>query len=189
VQQAARLNDDEFLPYLSFFAAFVPRYVRWLHERDAQGARWVAGEAERAVRPDALGGIELYGRIDRIDRHGDGAIELIDYKTGSREGLKEKLREPLEDTQLAFYAALETPQAGGVPLRAMYLALDERKRIEPVPHPEVERDAATLVHELGREFGLLRAGTGLPALGEPPTCDHCEARGLCRRDHWPQGGG
>ena len=31
---------------------------------------------------------------------------LIDYKTGSREKVKQRLAEPLEDAQLAFYAAL-----------------------------------------------------------------------------------
>ena len=30
----------------------------------------------------------------------------------------------------------------------------------------------------------MRDGAALPALGEGPVCDFCEARGLCRRDHW-----
>src|SRR5205085_1545203 len=34
------------------------------------------------------------------------------------------------------------------------------------------------------EFERLRAGAGLAALGEGRVCDYCEARGLCRRDHW-----
>ncbi len=30
----------------------------------------------------------------------------------------------------------------------------------------------------------LRDGAALPPLGEGSACEHCDARGLCRRDHW-----
>jgi ATP-dependent helicase/nuclease subunit B len=30
----------------------------------------------------------------------------------------------------------------------------------------------------------LREGAGLRALGEGSACEYCQARGLCRRDHW-----
>lgn len=31
-----------------------------------------------------LGGVELHGKIDRIDRHADGRVRVLDYKTGDR---------------------------------------------------------------------------------------------------------
>jgi ATP-dependent helicase/nuclease subunit B len=74
-------------------------------------------------------------------------------------------------------------------LQACYLALDDDERIVEVPHADVRHSAEVLVRELGGEFARLRAGAPLPALGEEPTCEHCEARGLCRRDHWPNGAG
>jgi ATP-dependent helicase/nuclease subunit B len=187
VQGEAGLSDEQFLPFAASFARFVPCYLAWLHERDAQGAAWLAGERECSILPPAMGGIELHGVIDRIDRVGDGAaLELIDYKTSSAERLKRKVKEPLEDTQLAFYAALLAPEAGA-PLSACYLPLDEGDTPRPVVHPEVGRSAEVLVRELGGEFARLRAGQALPALGEGEVCERCEARGLCRRDHWPDG--
>ena len=44
--------------------------------------------------------------------------------------------------------------------------------------PEQWRGACLLIEE------RLRAGEPLQALGQGALCDHCEARGLCRRDHW-----
>lgn len=188
-QQALVLPDDEFLPFAASFARFVPRYLEWLHRRDAEGAQWQQGERELRIRPEALGGTELQGVIDRIDAVDQGsALELIDYKTSSLDRLKARVKQPLEDTQLAFYAALLAPQTNS-PLRACYLPLDQSEPIKPIVHAGVQRSAEVLVRELGAEFARLRAGASLPALGEGEVCEHCEARGLCRRDHWPEGGG
>lgn len=175
------LDDADFLPFEAGFIDLVPRYVAWLHERDAQGARFWQGEQEREIAPPEWEGIHLYGRIDRMDQVRGPALELIDYKTGSAAGLKDKLRQPLEDTQLAFYAALVQPETEH-PIQASYLALG--RKIESLPHPEVEGSAGALVAGLGADLARIRRGAGLPALGEVPTCDFCEARGLCRRDHW-----
>jgi ATP-dependent helicase/nuclease subunit B len=174
-------DDADFLPYEAGFADLVPRYIAWLHERDAQGAAFWQGEQEREVAPPGWQGVRLYGRIDRMDHVQGPALELIDYKTGNAAGLKDKLRQPLEDTQLAFYAALVQPETER-PIRASYLALG--RKIESLPHPDVEDTARALVEGVGADLARLRAGAGMPALGEPPTCDFCEARGLCRRDHW-----
>src|SRR5690606_34669726 len=113
------------------------------------GDQWQAGEREARLRTAATGGIELYGVIDRIDRveHG-AALQLIDYKTSSPERLKARVRQPLEDTQLAFYAALLAPEAGR-PLRACYLPLEPSDAIKPIVHDNVQRSAEVLVRELG----------------------------------------
>jgi len=183
-QQAAMgLDDADFLPFGATFARFVPRYVEWLHARDAAGARWQRGEFDAAIRPAQLQGAELYGRIDRIDSLPSGAMQLIDYKTGSVRALLDKVQQPLEDTQLAFYAALMAPQMGD-DLEALYLALDETKGIKEVPHRGVADTAERFVAGLSSDYARLRQGAGLPALGEGSVCDFCAARGLCRRDHW-----
>ena len=183
-QQAQGIVDADFLPFAASFESFAPRYVTWLHARDADGARWLGGETEIVMRDGALGGTELRGIIDRIDERERGAaIELLDYKTGSAAALKEKVKEPLEDTQLAFYAALMRSQTE-LPLTARYLALDGSKGLEEVEHKGVEASAAALVEGLAVDLCRLRAGAGLPALGVGSTCDFCAARGICRRDHW-----
>jgi DNA helicase-2/ATP-dependent DNA helicase PcrA len=47
-----------------------------------------------------IDGIKLYGKIDRIDKHPNGDIEIIDYKTGTP---KEQL-ETDKDAQMTIYA-------------------------------------------------------------------------------------
>jgi ATP-dependent helicase/nuclease subunit B len=187
-RQTQGIVDADFLPYAASFTSLAPRYIAWLHERDAQGARWLRGEDDVSVRPAELEGTELRGIVDRIDewRVGAGAsIELIDYKTGSAASLTEKVRRPLEDTQLAFYAALVRTRTE-LPLRATYLALDGGKGLAEVEHKGVEVSAAMLLGGLAHDLQRLRAGAGLPALGVGSTCEHCAARGICRRDHWAE---
>ena len=183
-READGMVEADFLPFAASFASFAPRYIEWLHERDAAGARWQRGEVAITIAPAELGGIELHGVIDRIDEV-QGGSQLIDYKTGGAAGLKEKVREPLEDTQLAYYAALMRAQTE-LPLTASYLAVDGTKGIDEVPHPDVEASAAALLEGLAHDLRRLRAGAGLPALGEGATCEHCAARGVCRRDHWAE---
>ena len=178
-----RLDAAELLPYRASFESFAPAYLDWLAGRDAEGWRWEAGEADRAVAPPALAPQQLAGRLDRLDRGPAGALQVIDYKTGSLQGLRARVASPLEDTQLAFYAALE-PAA----TTAIYLALDDPKAPVAVEHPEVADSAAALVDGLAGELARLRAGAGLPALGEGRVCETCEARGLCRRDDWAEDG-
>jgi ATP-dependent helicase/nuclease subunit B len=189
VQARMGLDAAAFLPFAASFQRFAPRYVEWLHRRDAQGQQWRTGEADRRVEPAELEGLALRGRIDRIDerREADGRTvrQLVDYKTGSSTGLKQRVAQPLEDTQLAFYAALEL--LGDAPpeaLEALYLAVDDSSGIVEVPHAEVEDTARQLVQELAVELKRIRQGEPLPALGEGSACEHCEMRGLCRRDHW-----
>jgi ATP-dependent helicase/nuclease subunit B len=128
----------------------------------------------------------LHGRIDRIDVCTDAQmVRLIDYKTTSAKALEDKVREPLEDTQLAVYAALQlAQQAEGGSVEACYLALDEADEVVAVSHVGVEDSARELTRQIAAERARIEAGAPLPALGEGQVCDTCEARGLCRRDHW-----
>jgi ATP-dependent helicase/nuclease subunit B len=181
---AGGLDEAAFLPFTASFEVLAPRYVEWLHARERAGAAWADGEIELHAAPPELGGVELAGRIDRIDRvDGGRRLELIDYKTGSSSGLKAKVRERYEDTQLAFYAALVGARSA-LPLRAFYLALDATHGLESHEHPDVAESAAMLVAGVADDLRRLREGAGLPPLGEGSACEYCEARGLCRRDHW-----
>ncbi|RQP22068.1 PD-(D/E)XK nuclease family protein [Piscinibacter terrae] len=187
-QEHMGLDDAAFLPFAATFERFVPRYVQWLHERDEQGASWIDGERDLKASPVQWAGVRMQGRIDRIDSvpGEEGPVtQLIDYKTGSGQALRNLVKTPLEDTQLAFYAALMAQQseAGGA-VSAIYLPLDDSDGIKPIEHPQVEITAQVLVQEIGAELERLRRGARMPALGEGMACEFCEARGLCRKDHW-----
>jgi ATP-dependent helicase/nuclease subunit B len=178
------LDEAAFLPFSASFAVLVPRYVAWLHAREAEGAAWAEGEVELRAAPAALEGVELQGRIDRIDVVDAGArLELIDYKTGSSSRLKEIVRDRFEDTQLAFYAALVGAKSA-LPLRAYYLAMDATRGLDLHEHLDVRTTANALLDGIAEDLRRLRAGAALPPLGEGSACDYCDARGLCRRDHW-----
>ncbi len=172
------------LPYRAAFDTFAGQYLSWLRDHEAEGWRFQSGEAERRCAPPDLDGVVLDGRLDRVDRHADGAAMLIDYKTGQRDKLKKRVGEPLEDTQLAFYAALLTEEAGDAPPRAIYLSLAEREPPKEIEHNDVALSAALLIDGLSADLDALRNGAGAPALGEGDVCRTCEARGLCRRDQW-----
>lgn len=189
VVQSAPNRQAALLPYSAGLDGFARRYVAWLHAQEAAGWRFAAAEVDAQMPALDPSGLRLHGRIDRIDTHaGDAAMRLIDYKTGSRASIRQKVAQPLEDTQLAVYAALQLARAqGDSKLSASYLALDEPDQVVEVEHPEVTRSALELVRALGEERLRIDAGAPLPALGEGQVCETCEARGLCRRDHWAVG--
>lgn len=184
---AGQADEAALLPYTAGFDAFARRYVAWLHGHEREGWRYEAGEVERTVVVDAESdGLGLRGRVDRIDRHAtQAALHVIDYKTGAKDQLTRLVNQPLEDTQLAVYAALlQTSVPPGTALTAAYLALDDANGITEIAHPNVTDTARELVHALVHERQRMLAGAPLPALGQGLVCEFCEARGLCRRDHW-----
>ena len=180
-----RLDAAELLPFQASFEHFVPAYLAWLQGREAQGWLWLDGEKDLTASPPVLFPQVLRGRIDRLDQGPTGAVQILDYKTGSSADLAKRVKTPLEDTQLPFYAALATAdQPEGTALSAAYLALDDAQAPLEIHHPEVANTAAEMVDGLAADFAQLRAGAAMPALGEGRVCETCEARGLCRRDHW-----
>jgi ATP-dependent helicase/nuclease subunit B len=67
---------------------------------------------------------------------------------------------------------------------ALFLAL-ERDGVSAVELKNDVRDLTEAVRvRLGKLFDALAAGARLPAQGVEETCEYCEARGLCRRNHW-----
>ncbi|MBW8845834.1 MAG: PD-(D/E)XK nuclease family protein [Burkholderiales bacterium] len=180
--ELAGLDATDFLPFTAAFERLRPLYLAWLAEVEAGGQHYAAGEVDRDCRPFAapLDGLLLKGRIDRID-DAAGQTWLLDYKTGDAKALKDKLANPLEDTQLATYALLMGAEPG---LRAAYVVLDDGKGIALLPHEQVGDTALALRDGLQADLTALRAGASLTALGEGRLCDFCEARGLCRKDDW-----
>lgn len=127
--------------------------------------------------------IRLYGQLDRVDRlrsEGQTQWRVIDYKTSSVSSLSSKVRAPLEDTQLAFYAALLDQWSDAI--EALYLSLD--REVKAVAHADVKDSAQQLLDGLRDDLTRIYQGQTLPALGEGQVCDFCDARGICRKDHW-----
>lgn len=192
---AMGLNAGEggagFLPYQAVWPALREGYLDWLAgfeaTEDRPGPRFVQAEAERSA---SAGPWKLYGKLDRIDaQHSpEGPIPfVIDYKTESRSKTNDRVKEPLEDTQLAFYAAL-LPDDN---LRAAYLSITDKRgdsgKDGPtwlVEQPDVLMARDHLRAGLAHDMARVAAGQPMPALGEGRVCEFCAARGLCRKDFW-----
>jgi ATP-dependent helicase/nuclease subunit B len=181
VTQSLAMAPAEWLPFRASFEAFAPAYLSWLGQREGQGWLWHSGETDHLTQLPGLPALQLKGRIDRLDLGPAGASQVLDYKTSGTAALKDRVRDPLEDTQLAFYAALLGAPAT---LGAAYLSLDDAQAPLLIEHPAVHESASTLLDGLLGEWRRLQQGAALPALGEGRVCETCEARGLCRRDHW-----
>ena len=179
-----------FLPYQAVWPAMREGYLDWLTEFEAAPGR--AGpdfEAAEVERNASAGRWRLMGKLDRIDAQPspEGRLAVvIDYKTESRERTLERVKNPLEDTQLAFYAAL-LPEEN---LRAAYLSITDKRGSGRsaatllVEQPEVLLAREALLRGLESDMERVAAGHAMPALGEGKACEFCAARGLCRRDDW-----
>jgi ATP-dependent helicase/nuclease subunit B len=118
--------------------------------------------------------IELVGRIDRIDRHESGAIQLLDIKTRNVAQAPRQSHCPNRagewtDLQLPLYLRLwSTTQANEAETAAGYLALPADSREAGVSladwHPEELDDAWHCVQTVIRG---IRSGTGLDVPCKP----------------------
>lgn len=179
-----------FLPYQAVWPALRDGYLGWLAGFEATegrvGPRFMEAEAARTAQ---AGTWKLYGKLDRIDQQDspEGRIPVvIDYKTESRTKTLNRVKEPLEDTQLAFYAALLPSEN----LRAAYLSITDQRGGSKdsatllVEQPDVLLAREHLLAGLAHDMARIAAGQPMPALGEGRVCDFCAARGLCRKDFW-----
>jgi ATP-dependent helicase/nuclease subunit B len=170
------LDAGEFLPFAASWPRVREGYLSWLTKHEAQGAVFKSAENEcRQSVSDWL----LEGRIDRIDTLSDGTLMVLDYKTESETKTKKRVSNPLEDTQMAFYAAL-LPQDT---VAGAYVNISEKETKETEQKKLVHaRDA--LIEGLVDDMQRISAGAPMPALGEATACEFCNARGLCRKDFW-----
>lgn len=182
------LEAAAFLPFRAAWPSVRDGYLYWLHhEHEAQGpAASPRFECAEVALEATLGRWRIRGTLDRIDRQPspEGALAVvIDYKTETRSTTEDRIRQPMEDTQLAFYAALLPEDT----LRAAYLSLGEGTAGAAwLEQAEVLAARDALRQGLPQDLDRVAAGAAMPALGEGRACDFCTARGLCRKDFWTQ---
>ena len=165
------LMEGEFLPFAAAWPAVRDGYLRWLPKHASSGAAFASAET---AHTQPLGAVQLVGRIDRIDRLADGNTLVLDYKTAQR------IKEPLEDTQMAFYAALLPDDT----VQGAYVNLGEREGTKDYYQAALDEARDALIAGILDDLGRIGQGEPMPALGEGSACDFCQARGLCRKDFW-----
>jgi ATP-dependent helicase/nuclease subunit B len=172
---ALGLSDSEFLPFAAVWPRVRQGYLGWLSEHEKGGATFVEAEQWKEM---PLGPLTLIGKIDRIDRFKSGELLVMDYKTESRTVTAERIKNPLEDTQLPFYAALLSDDQ----LSAAYVNLGEKDPTRSYGQDEIVNLRDQLIESILADMSRIAEGAPLPAIGEGKACEYCDARGLCRRD-------
>lgn len=132
---------------------------------------------EKTITCD-LGDFKLSGRVDRIDRHADGTLEIIDYKSGRREVTSEQVH---DDLAMSCYQLILSELNPGVPITATIYALrsgvSATTRLTAEELAEFRTDLLILAEEI-----LERDYTEL--LPEPlESCPDCDFLRLCQR-YW-----
>jgi len=167
-------QDFAALAWLARWYESLPAYIEWQMENEAQGWRYTEAESKFDWQ---LEGVRLKGRIDRLDERGEEKL-VLDYKTQSDAVLRNKLKEPGEDVQLACYAyAHEAADAA-------FVSIDNGKVKLVAPKEDVPLLAQLNVERLEQVMAAIRSGAGLPANGVDAVCTYCEVRGVCRKGEW-----
>lgn len=175
--QTLALGAEEFLPFAAIWPRVRDGYLDWLTKHEASGAIYLEGEVWKSM---PLGRIELIGKIDRIDQLPDGSRVVMDYKTEATGVTQGRLKAAGEDTQLPFYAALLHDDT----LTAAYVNLGEKGLTKTHTQPQIVQLRDDLINGILTDLQQISEGVLLSALGEGTACDHCAARGLCRKDFW-----
>jgi probable DNA repair protein len=158
----------------------------WLDVERARGGFEVVAREERRTLHAA--GLEMHGRIDRMDRLDDGSHVLIDYKTG-RATPKDWLEERPDDPQMPLYAlgssekiaaiAYARVKTGEMKFTGIARDGDVLPKVKAFDSwqgwPEAWRKN---LDALGAEFASGVAGVD-PKRGLK-TCKYCDLRPLCR---------
>lgn len=174
---AMGLMEGEFLPFAAAWPAVRDGYLRWLPKHVSSGAVFASAET---AHTQPLGTVQLVGRIDRIDRLADGSTLVLDYKTENASRTAQRIKEPLEDTQMAFYAALLPDDT----VQGAYVNVGEREGTKDYYQTALVEARDALIDGILSDLGRIGQGAPMPALGEGSACDFCQARGLCRKDFW-----
>jgi probable DNA repair protein len=158
----------------------------WLEvERERPPFEVVAMEEKRKL---AVAGLELNGRIDRMDKLESGGHALIDYKTG-RPTPNEWLGERPDDPQLPLYALNAREDIAAVAFAKLktgemrYMGFSKGKNV--IPEVKQAKNWDALVEGWKKELEALGSGFASGDARVDPkkllqTCRYCDLQTLCR---------
>jgi probable DNA repair protein len=161
----------------------------WLEvEKKRRPFEVAAVEEKRSLR---IAGLELEGRIDRMDRllEGEGGHVLIDYKTGYRVTPKDWEPPRPDDPQLPLYAVAAPEDLSAVafaklrPGAMRFMGFGKTKDL--VPNVRAAKNWPALLAHWKTETEALGAAFAAGEAAVDPkrelkTCERCDLQTLCR---------
>ncbi len=156
----------------------IPSYLDAQVKSETEGWRYQSGEVpfELPLSDELM----LHGRIDRVDAR-ESEIKVLDYKLMDALRLRNKLKEPGEDVQLACYAHVYEAD------EAAFISIENDKVVAVAPPQDLPQLVQANIARLKEVFTQMRNGAVLPAHGVDAACVYCEMRGLCRKSEWELG--
>jgi probable DNA repair protein len=174
-------------PFASLERARLEKLAReWLEvERERPAFTVLAMEDKRKL---SVAGLELSGRIDRLDALESGGHALIDYKTGNPTPNDWQGERP-EDPQLPLYALSATEDVSAVAYAKLktgamrYMGFSRAK--DAIPKVRPAENWATLFEGWTKELEALGQGFAAGDARVDPkkllsTCRYCDLQPLCR---------
>jgi len=169
-----------------------------LEELESSGFVPERTEAQTTGTLPIRGGVPIQGRLDRVDRHPDGRVRVVDYKVrfGELKGLPDPAKEALQARRLQppVYAVLGGHYVEDAPGRAVSGPVVEvsvhvltTEGDETVVRRRYEPDAETQ-DGIARTLTILIDGIEqgrFAMIPEASYCSRCDVPTACRRRHWP----
>ena len=132
-------------------------------------------EREMFVQTETGDGLLLRGFVDRLDVAPDGAMRVVDYKTGRSQGTR-FMEEAL--FQMRFYALVLWRLRGRAPARLQLVYLKDGRVLTHDPRQaELERTETRLAHLWDEVEDCARSGSFRPQRSR--LCDWCSFQAQC----------
>ena len=157
-------------PWLGEAEALIDAYFRMENP-----VRLEPAERELFVQTETGDGLLLRGFVDRLDVAPDGAMRVVDYKTGRSPGTR-FMEEAL--FQMRFYALVLWRLRGQAPARLQLVYLKDGRVLTHDPRlAELERTETRLAHLWDEVEDCARSGSFRPRRSR--LCDWCAFQAQC----------
>ena len=160
------------------------RVAPWLEEAGAlldayfrmeDPTRLEPAERELLVQTETRDGLLLRGFVDRLDVAPDGAMRVVDYKTGRSPGPRFQAEALF---QMRFYALVLWRLRGRAPRRLQLLFLKDGRTLTHDPHPAELEVAETRIARIWDEIEDCAASGEFPPR-RSRLCDWCAYQARC----------